>query len=171
MAMQAQKIPPASATAAPAPAVRKPPGRTKLAARLSVVPRTPEELLAQQVDELGALEAEIVQVRPKLVRVKTLRRLIREHFEGRPPAEAFEARGARYLATIGPRAFERSIDHPKTVKALGLKAYAAIAQPTLAALADAVAPHVFAEIVTQDYTGARPLKTFDLAVQQSAPKG
>ena len=151
--------------AAPAPA-KKPPARApapaKPARRLAVVPADPRALLAAQVDELGALEKEMVTIRPKLVRIETLRGLIRKHYENEPAAKAFETRGAAFLATLGPRAYERSIDCAKLAKEIGLKAYAAIARPTLKVVEETCAPDVVARVIKQDYVGARPLKTFAL---------
>jgi hypothetical protein len=138
---------------------RKPAGR---AAALALVPSDPAALLAQWVDELGRLEAELVEVRPRLRRVEVLRDLIRERFATEPPATAHETRGAAFLATLGPCAFQSSIDYDAAQKALGLKAYAAIARPTLKALEETLAPDVYARVVSYGYTGARPLKTFPL---------
>jgi hypothetical protein len=141
----------------PAFAARKPAGR-----ELKIVPNDPSELLRQWVDELGRLEQELVEVRPRLRRVEVLRDLIRERFAGTPPATAHETRGAAFLATLGPCAFQSSIDYDAAQKALGLKAYAAIARPTLKALEETLAPDVLARVVSYGYTGARPLKTFPL---------
>jgi hypothetical protein len=153
--MPARK-PAASQTREPA---RKPAAR---ASALRLVPSDPAAILAQWVDELGRLEAEMVEVRPKLRRVEVLRELIRERYAETPPATAHETRGAEYLATLGPRAFQAAIDYDAAQKALGLKAYAAIARPTLKALEETLAPDVLARVVSYGYTGARPLKTFPL---------
>jgi hypothetical protein len=131
--------------------------------RLKIVPADPAAQLAGYIDELGALEAEMIAVRPKLTRIETLRALIRERFDGKEKHKAFEARGAHYTATLGPCAYQRSLDAAALSRAIGLKAYAAIAKPTLKDAGDAVAPHILAKCVTQDYTGARPLKTFEIS--------
>ncbi|HEV8500448.1 MAG TPA: hypothetical protein VGR63_02640 [Casimicrobiaceae bacterium] len=144
---------------------RKPaaaPPAPKRAPRLAVVERDPAVLLAQHVDELGALEAELVEARAKIRRAETLRELIRRHYEKEPAAKAFEARGARFFATLGPRAWHSSVDYEAVIKALGLRAYAEIARPTLKILEETLAPDVLARVVKQDYTGARPLKTFEI---------
>ena len=156
--------------AAPAPAKKPPaPARTPAPAlpkkglrRLAIVPNDPAALLAAQVDELGALEKEMIPIRPKLVRIETLRGLIRKHYENEPAAKAFETRGAGFLATLGPRAYERSIDCAALAKEIGLKAFAAIARPTLKVVEETCAPDVVARVIKQDYVGARPLKTFAL---------
>ena len=108
----------------------------------------------------------MIPVRPKLVRIETLRGLIRKHYEDEPAPAAFETRGAHFLATLGPRAFERSIDCPALVKEIGLKAYAAIARPTLKTVEETCAPDVVARVIKQDYSGARPLKTFNISEQR-----
>jgi hypothetical protein len=143
--------------AAPAP-----PAKTRAAPRLAVVERDPAVLLAQHVDELGFLEAELVEARVKLRRAETLRELIRKHYEKQPAAKAFETRGARFIATLGPRAWQSSVDYEAVQKAIGLKAYAEIAKPTLKALEETLAPDVLAKVVTHGFTGARPLKTFEV---------
>jgi hypothetical protein len=153
--MPARK-PAASAVREPA---RKPAGR---ATALALVPSDPNALLAAWVDELGRLEQDLVEVRPRLRRVEVLRDLIRERYAASPPATAHETRGAAFLATLGPCAFQSSIDYEAAQKALGLKAYAAIARPTLKALEETLAPDVLARVVSYGYTGARPLKTFPL---------
>ena len=132
------------------------------AGRLKLVPASPEAQLAEWIDELGQLEHEMIEVRPKLTRIETLRGLIRERFAGEAPHKTFEARGARYTATLGPRAYERTLDTAALMRAIGIRAYAAIAKPTLKAVCEAVPPHISAKCITQDYIGARPLKTFPI---------
>lgn len=119
-------------------------------------------LLAQHIDELGSLEAELAPIRVKLRRVETLRELIRRHFEKKPAAKSFEARGKRYFATLGACAWQSEVDYKAVQKALGLAGYAAIAKPTLKALEETLAPDVLARVVAYDYRGARPLKTFEI---------
>jgi hypothetical protein len=145
-------------------AIPKPPGRAaKAAGPLALVTRDPAALLREWVDELGALDSELVEIRPKLKRVETLRALIRERFEAHPAQTGLDVRGARYLATLGPRAYQSTVDYAAVKKALGLKAYAEIAEPTLKALEAALAPDVLARVVSHGYTGARPVKTFQLS--------
>ena len=130
--------------------------------RLKLVPADAAALLAQHVYEHGALQSELCEARAKIRRVETLRELIRKHFEKEPAAKAFEARGARFFATLGPRAWQSSVDYDAVIKAVGLRAYVEIARPTLKILGETLAPDVLARVVTQDYTGARPLKTFEI---------
>ncbi len=140
------------------------PTKPKTAGRaLKVVPRDRKAILAAAIDELGSLEKELIPWRAKLKRVEKLREAIRAHFADEPATRAIEARGAAYLATLGPRAFERRVDCKKLVQEIGLKAYAAIASPTLTAIEEALAPDIVARCVTQDYVGARPLKTFEIS--------
>ena len=153
--------PVASAAPAAATVVRKPPQRA--APALSIVPSDPAELLRQYVDELGALEKFLVEVRPKLRRVEVLHGLIRDRFRENAPSESVEARGLCYGVTLGACAFRSTVDYDAVRKAMGLKAYADIAQPTLKALEATLAPDVVARVVRYDYTGARPVKTFELA--------
>ena len=157
---------PVASAAAAAPvaanAIPKPPRRAT-SATLRIVPSDPAEQLRQYVDELGALEKELVEIRPKLRRVEVLHGLIRDRFRSHAATEAVEARGVRYGVTLGPRAFRSTVDYDAVRKAMGLEAYAKIAQPTLKALEATLAPDVVARVVTYDYTGARPVKTFEIA--------
>jgi hypothetical protein len=160
------KKPPARETTPappPAPTPPKKAPRSASAPALAIVSRDPAVLLAQAVDELGSLEAELTPIRIKLRRVETLRELIRKHYEAEPAAAGFETRGARYLATLGPCAWQSTVDYDAVQRAIGLKAYASLARPTLKALEETLAPDVLARVVTWDYKGARPLKTFALA--------
>lgn len=119
--------------------------------------------MRQWIDELGALDRELTEVRPKLKRVEVLRDLIRERFAAKAAATGFDSRGERYLATLGPKAYQSSIDYEAVKKTIGLQAYAAIARPTLAELQKTLAPDVFARVVSHGFTGARPVKTFPLS--------
>jgi hypothetical protein len=145
---------PARKPAAPSPTAKK--------AALAVVETDPAVLLARYIDELGSLEAELVQARVKLRRVETLRELIRRQFEKKPASKSFEARGDAYFATLGACAWQSEVDYAAVQKSMGLKAYAAIARPTLKALEETLAPDVLARVVTYGYRGARPLKTFEI---------
>jgi hypothetical protein len=140
---------------------RKDPNRSPTQLRAVDKPGSPEEL-ASWIDELGQLESEISVFRPKLTRIATLRELIRERFDDRPKEKSFETRGARFGARLGPRAYQRALDAEALAKAIGLRAYAAIARPTLQDVTETVAPHIAAKCITQDYTGARPLETFPI---------
>jgi hypothetical protein len=140
---------------------RKPAGRAKSALR--IVPADPAALLRQYVDELGALERELVEIRPKLRRVEVLHGLIRERFAQAAAASSFETRGERYGCTLGQCAYRSSVDYEGVRKHLGLRAYSEIATPTLKDLEATLPPDVLARVVQYDYTGARPIKTFEIA--------
>src|SRR3954471_9118029 len=114
-----------------APAPRKPPRRAAAKPALAIVPNDPAEVLRQNIDELGRLEADVIEIRPKLRRIETLRELIRGRYAGEQPSSAFETRGADYLATLGPCALQASIDYAAVEKIMGVKAYAAISRPSL----------------------------------------
>ena len=147
---------PVASAAAAAPvaanAVPKPPRRatSPTSATLRIVPSDPAEQLRQYVDELGSLERELVEIRPKLRRVEVLHGLIRDRFRAHAATEAVEARGVRYGVTLGPCAFRSTVDYDAVRKAMGLAAYAEIAQPTLKALEATLAPDVVARVVTYD---------------------
>jgi hypothetical protein len=150
---------------------RKPPAK-KTAVRthasgpkpaLKIVPNDPAELLRQYCDELGSLEALAVEFRPKLKRIEVLKDLIRERFEKQGAEKTFEARGETYGAALGAKAYRSVVDYPGICSHMGLKAYAAISTPTLADLEATLPPNVFARFVRYAYTGARPVKTFEVS--------
>jgi hypothetical protein len=117
--------------------------------------------LASQVDELGALEAEILPYKGKILRVDTLRRAIREHFASAPPLAPIETLGAKYGAALGACGSQRWINPALLIKAIGAKAYAAIAVVTLAVLERNVSREIAAGVITSKATGARTLTTFE----------
>jgi hypothetical protein len=149
---------PAARETAPAAAAKKPAARA-----LKVVSRDPAAQLRAYCDELGALQAEAAEMRPKLQRIEVLKDLIRDRFEAEPAAKALEARGEHWGAALGPKAYRSQVDYVGLRKHMGVSAYAAIATPTLADLEKTLAPDVFAQFVKYDYTGARPVKTFAVA--------
>lgn len=154
--MPTARKPAASETAPAKSGARKPAARA-----LRVVPSDPAAQLRALVDELGRLEAEAIEMRPKLKRIEVLKDLIRERFEREAAAKSFEARGTEYGAALGPKAYRSQVDYAGLRKHMGLASYAAIATPTLADLEKTLAPDVFARFVRYDYTGARPVKTFE----------
>jgi hypothetical protein len=120
-----------------------------------------EAQIADQVDELGALERELRPYTPKLKRIDELRKTIRASFDTLPAAQGTEAVGKTYFAVIGPRAIERSIDPAKLVKAIGLKMYARLSTITLKMLTDNVDATIAAGVVSSSQTGARTLNVFE----------
>ena len=118
-------------------------------------------VIAEQCDELGALEKELLPLKPKFARIEMLRKAIRAHFDASPAAEAFEASGAKFLVLVGPRATERTINPAKLIKAIGAKVYATFATVTLKALEENVSCDIIAGVVTSAPTGSRTLKTFE----------
>jgi hypothetical protein len=117
--------------------------------------------IAAEIDELGAIRKILDPLKPKIDRSKVLSDAIRAHFDASPPLEPFTASGDRFSVLIGPRANERVIDYLKLVKAIGLKAFAAIARVSLTALEAGTSPAVVAGCVTSAATGARKLTIFE----------
>ena len=118
-----------------------------------------DSLLARAVDELGALEAELAPLKPKLARAEALRKALRDRFEGEAPEKACEARGARFIAALGPKAEEWKVQVPQLAKAIGAKAALALAKVTLKAIKGLILP---GDVLTSAATGPRPLKLFEL---------
>jgi len=124
-----------------------------------------DSLLARAVDELGALEAELAPLKPKLARAEALRKALRDRFEGEAPEKACEARGARFIAALGPKAIERTVDVADLTKRIGWKLVLPLAKVALNALTrltDPPAVNAANASITSAATGPRPLKLFEL---------
>lgn len=130
----------------------------------TAIPAARLKLIAQTVDELGALEQRVLPYKADLARIEILRKALRVQYDDAPASETHEAKGEYFVATLGPRAYLRSINPAKLIKAIGLKVYATFATCTLAALEANVDAVIVAGVVTSDYTGPRPIKTFERAV-------
>lgn len=131
----------------------------------STAPSEADKALAAQVDELGALEAELAPLKPKLARAEALRSALRVRFEGEPAANACEARGARFIAALGPKAIERTVDVAELAKRIGWKAVVPLAKVALNALARLTDPplvNAAQAAIVSAATGPRPLKIFEL---------
>lgn len=116
--------------------------------------------IALIVEELGALEYRLLPHKPAMQRAETLRAALRSHYDESPADAMFEAGSDHYVAVVGARALTRAIDFPRLIKAIGLKAYSAIARCTLGALEEACTPQTVAAVVSAANTGARSIKTF-----------
>ena len=126
-------------------------------------------VIAAQVDELGGIERELAPIRHKIAREEYLKKAIRATFEFSEADKPFEANGAKYTALLGPKALQRSLNPLKLIKAIGVKAYAAIAKVTLTDLENNVAAEIVAGVVTSANTGTRSLKIFAKApIDESA---
>lgn len=118
--------------------------------------------LAANVDEMGALEKELAPFAPKIARVEALRKAVRAHFVDASAAQPFEAKGAKFVVQVGPKANERSIDYAKLWKLAGVAVMRKIATVTLKALEAAVSAEIVAQVVgAPEPTGSRSLKVFE----------
>lgn len=118
--------------------------------------------LAAQIDELGALEKELAPFKAKIARVEALRKAFRGLWIDVPAEKSFEQRGLAFGLTVGARGFERKVDEPGLIKAIGVKRYAAIAHVTLGAVEENVAPATAAGVISTAQTGPRRMSTFEL---------
>jgi hypothetical protein len=117
--------------------------------------------LAANVDELGALESEIAPYKQKALRVEALRKAIRAHFDTHAALLSFEAPGTLYTALLGPRASETWINPALLIKAIGAKAYSAIATVTLKVLERSVTADIAAGVTSKKASGSRTLITVE----------
>lgn len=118
---------------------------------------SPLSALSAQVDELGEIEARLAPHRADMARAEEIRRAIRRSYDDADAAATFEAQGAQYTALVGARGFQRAIDNAKLIKAVGQKAFAAIATVTLAAVDGLDLPGVAVACANRMQTGPRPL--------------
>ena len=116
--------------------------------------------LAANVDELGALEKEFAPFKPKADRIEALRKAIRAHYDAKPADQPFEAKGERFIVSVGPRAEQRKIHFPKLVKLIGAARFSKFATCTLERLTQ-FAPEAEIAVVEKEKTGARSLKVFE----------
>lgn len=131
----------------------------------STAPSEADKALAAAVDELGALEAELAPLKPKLARAEALRKTLRDRFEGEPAEKDCEARGARFIAALGPKATERTVDVADLTKRIGWKAVMPLAKIALNALTRLTDPplvNAAQASIKSGATGPRPLKIFAL---------
>lgn len=117
--------------------------------------------LASLADELGALEKELAPLKPKLDRIDALRKAIRTAFDNAAGDLPVTLEGKQFIAALGPRALERSINNGKLVSIIGPLAFSKFATTTLKALEANVDPKIVANVVTRAYTGTRPLNTYE----------
>jgi hypothetical protein len=125
-------------------------------------PKTsPEDLLAKNVDELGALERELAPLKFKIGRIDVLRKAIRAFYDGKPADELFMASGEKFAVSIGARARERTLNMPKLIKAIGARLFNSIATVSQKALEAEVPGATIEDCSTWNLTGHRSLKVFE----------
>lgn len=117
-----------------------------------------QHLIAQLVDELGALETELAPLKPKFDRIEGLRRALRAWFDIKPADQSCTAPGEKFIAELGPRAVERTAHPGRLIAVIGVRKYASLAVPTLRALEANLSPEVLAGAITSARTGPRPIK-------------
>ena len=75
--------------------------------------------LAAIVDELGALDAELKPVAPKIARRDALRKKLREAFTEKSAELEYSVSGARFEAKLGPKGWENTVNTVKLAKVIG----------------------------------------------------
>jgi ribosomal protein L19E len=126
----------------------------------------PEKLpsLAEKIDRLGQLEAELAPWKAKIKQATDLRSEIRAAFEAsEQDVEASgQLRGTAYFSLTGPRNFQTRIRSMRAVfKAVGQAKFLERCAYTLERLAED-APDQYSSLVVTERTGPRDVKTFAL---------
>jgi hypothetical protein len=118
------------------------------------------------VDKLGALDAEIAELKTKESEASTLRSEMRSWCVLTPAGEEEIYGGARFTAVIGPQANERTIQSiEKVFTHVGQAPFLKSCSLTLKSLKEIVTPDDFELFTSQARTGTRPVKTFAKATK------
>lgn len=112
------------------------------------------------IDELGALDALLKPLAPKVARQEALKKLIRGFADDQPADAAVTLPGERYLALLTPKTDEADIDLDAVYKRVGHKAFLAHVSMTLKALEQLI-PHENERLpfVTREARGSRRVST------------
>jgi hypothetical protein len=128
---------------------------------------TPE--LRRQIDELGAIDAELGQleakhgIAAKEKRATALRKAIAEAC-GLKPEESAKLDGGAYSAMIGEQQNESTVNKPAVFKLIGKAAFVTASGFTLTALKEYVPDEIErTKYYTVARTGRRAVKTYKLA--------
>jgi hypothetical protein len=118
------------------------------------------QTFTEQIDELGALDAELAHVAPKIKRQKDLREIIREHYALAPANMPATASGKLYTVIVGEKGFERSVlSMPKLFKRLTPSVFFRNCKVTLGVLDVLLTKAEIAAFVVSEQTGYRPITT------------
>ncbi len=127
--------------------------------------------LADKADELGALKKELeICLAPFTFKQKRLDELSKEFREAcettykTKPEEDWRICGMHFDVILTARARWRSVNIAKLAKLIKIPALLKIASVTLAALEGACTAEVIDQVVTQNHTGPRTLKTIEKGV-------
>ncbi len=115
------------------------------------------------VDELGELEEQLAPFQTKIKRVETLRKELRDWAEqdGVPAPEACTYHGRLYTAEVTARGFQQRITSISRVfKLLTPARFLKLCTITLAAIQEHLTAEQYAEVVVQEQTGPRKVRTF-----------
>lgn len=138
------------------PTARNKPIRPVLAAEAEVLRQ-----IAAQVDELGDIDQKLAPFRSLIAREIALRSALRSAYATKEASQTFEARGSRFVALIGAKGNERSINYPKLWRLGGVALMKRIATVTLKALEEH-APAIALDVVSFAATGPRSLRLMQL---------
>src|SRR4051794_36477 len=122
--------------------------------------KTPQTDRIALIDELGALEIELAELKGKEARAKAIRELLRKEAVEFPDHMSVMFDGIRYAVQLSPKENERTILNKWTVfEAVGLDVFVSIATIPLGKLDEAL-PHAEASgLVKKERTGSRTVTT------------
>lgn len=108
-------------------------------------------------DELGDLERDIEQYKPKAGRVEVLRAALRAAYSKADPGKRFEVAGERWKVLIGKAGNASVVDKRELLKLVGPSQFAEIAAITLKALEEHCSKDVLGAVVSLEAVGPRVL--------------
>lgn len=115
------------------------------------------EALARMADELGDLEREIEDWKPKFGRVEVLRAALRAAFQKGDPGKRYEVSGERWTVLLGKAGNASVVHKSELLKLVGPSKFAEIASITLRALEEQCSKDVLGAVVSLEAVGPRVL--------------
>jgi hypothetical protein len=124
--------------------------------------QTQAKAVADMVDELGDLELELADIKPKIQRAETLKRALRAPYDSEDPTLPFEIRGGRWAALLSAAGNESTVNTELLYKLVGSKAFVPVASVSIKALQDHFGADVVGAVVRTEQTGSRKLQLLPL---------
>jgi hypothetical protein len=139
-----------------------------ISGRLKLSPKEAKERKAL-VDELGAIDAELALLKPKVDRAKYVRDVIAGWYVDEKPEAAMMADGTKYSAVVSAMGNKRTVISTAAVrKRLGDQEFMAHCSVGLGVLDELLTVAELPEFVKSERSGARTVKTIAKTVAKAA---
>jgi hypothetical protein len=110
------------------------------------------------VDSLGALSKALAPFRNRIAAEKKLKETLRKHVADEPPGQAINLYGNEYVAFLGPRGVERTVNVKKLAAQVSHRAFIDMVTVTLKSAEETLAPALASSVIESRFTGTRPLE-------------